>query len=639
MNFRIVWITGLAALALLCFWQGLGGPMILDDAENLDNLHRFLDGALSGQGVIFGNRSGVLGRPVAMASFLFDTYVAGFDVWQFKFTNLFLHIVCGCLIMGLYSRLMREDKIFQPYIKWLPVFLGFIWMVLPIQTSTVLYIVQRMTQLSTLFVIAALLVYIDARKNLDTDKKHRGAAQLFLIVPALTALAVFSKENGFLLPLLALVIEVSYFSKSFKKSWGILSIFFMLSLVIPLLVVLVYVGVHFDAFLGGYAGRSFTLTERLLTETRIVWDYVGSIFLPYGPRMGLFHDNFPLSTSFFSPWTTALATSCWLLVLAIAISLRKQSPSIIAGLLLFLAGHAMESSVVPLELYFEHRNYLPTIGILLAMAGFAALLFSKVRNPTPVFKFAISTSLVVIALVYAAATFSRSIVWSSAETLYTQAVDSNPTSPRLRSDLALFNMHAGNLYGALANIEIAEKYDSPNELMTASLWRALSYCYAKQPLPVSLYDEMATRTGKKITLFGMKAWEMLALQAERDECSGLDIARLAAIGQQWVDNSSLPGTAHAMWRTRYYVARLLALQSNFVAAVPMADKAWRDSAKNNGVGVFLFQINATLGNQSACEEILENLKLSAGGADKQLDVAIQSFEAALRNHEIVPPKQ
>ena len=184
-------------------------------------------------------------------------------------------------------------------------------------------------------------------------------------------LGLLSKENAVLLPLYLAVIElclwrqagaVSAHDPGRRAATG----FFVVALLAPLLIGLALFAWQPGLLLDGYASRPFTLGERLLTESRVLWFYVGLVLLPTPARLGLYHDDITLSTGLLEPWTTLLALDGWLLVLMAVILLRRRAPAFTFGVLWFLAGHALESTVVPLEIAHEHRNYLPSFGLLFA---------------------------------------------------------------------------------------------------------------------------------------------------------------------------------------------------------------------------------------------------------------------------------
>src|SRR5690606_5451195 len=82
------------------------------------------------------------------------------------------------------------------------------WLLHPLLVSTVLYAVQRMAQLSTFFTLLALLAWLKAR---TADKPRSFYFFGWFVMPAMSLLAMLSKENGALLPLYFLLLEVCAF--------------------------------------------------------------------------------------------------------------------------------------------------------------------------------------------------------------------------------------------------------------------------------------------------------------------------------------------------------------------------------------------------------------------------------------------
>ena len=91
-------------------------------------------------------------------------------------------------------------------------------------------------------------------------------------------------------------------------------------------------------------------------------DYLHSIFIPHLRGNGLINDDIELSTDLFTPITTILAITVNLTLLGTAIRYRKRHPVLSFSILWFYGGHLLESTFTSLELYFEHRNYMPMIG-------------------------------------------------------------------------------------------------------------------------------------------------------------------------------------------------------------------------------------------------------------------------------------
>ena len=97
-------------------------------------------------------------------------------------------------------------------------------------------------------------------------------------------------------------------------------------------------------------------------------DYLLQILLPVGREFTLFHDDYPITSEFFQPgrhWFSVLLIA---VLLGTAIFLRVILPVFSLAVIWFFSGHLLESTVIGLELYFEHRNYLPMYGVILFVA-------------------------------------------------------------------------------------------------------------------------------------------------------------------------------------------------------------------------------------------------------------------------------
>jgi len=377
-----------------------------------------------------------------------------------------------------------------------------------------------------------------------------------------------------------------------------------------------------------YAARDFTLGQRLLTEPRILWDYVGTSFFPVGSWMGIYHDNYVVSTSLVHPTGTVVAIIAWLGLIAWAIAWRQRAPLFAFGVLGFVVAHAMESGPIALELYFEHRNYLPSVFALLACAGLA-IWAMRSFDFTVAFRRITTIGLVVLTTIYGLGTWNQALAWSDADEFYALQYSYNPTSPRLLSALTARAMHAKDLPAALAYIDQAERYEDVSEHGTSTLWRFLAYCEAgAASIPDELYTELEGRAKGRITSYTMTAWELLANRLDQG-CPSLNASLIARAGIDWIHRTSQLPIDQAVWRTRYNIARILARAGDIKGAADLANQAWADSGWNNGVGATLFQFEAALGHVEHCKDILRHLEQSYGHGDRSLDDAVDAFRKAM----------
>lgn len=304
------------------------------------------------------------GRPVAQLSFALNHYFTGFDPLPYKAVNLAIHAINGLLVFGLALRLMAgtaQGCGCKPRLA--AGLLALVWLLHPLQLTAVLHVVQRMTSLSALFLLSGLLLHIAGRER----GGRRGRYLLILAWGAMWPLSFLSKESGVLFPAFVLAWESIVRRQRQGGADGFMRLFAVLA-GLTFIASIAYALSSAGAWLwAGYALRDFSLIERLMSEGRVLWLYLGLMLFPRLEALGLYHDDIAISRSLFEPWTTlpawaGLAALAWL-----AWRLRERRPLVALGIAWFFVGHLIESTVLPLELAHEHRNYLPLLGFLLAI--------------------------------------------------------------------------------------------------------------------------------------------------------------------------------------------------------------------------------------------------------------------------------
>jgi len=443
--------------AVLAYGSALQGPLFFDDLPNLvENTPLKIDGSDFDDWRIaaFSSDAGPLRRPIAMLSFAGNHVVfGGFDPVSLKSVNLAIHLLTGALIylfaVGVFSApALRPGE--KSRLKLAAFVASSVWLLHPLHVSTVLYSVQRMAQLSTLFTVLGLCVFLQYRQQWVQRGASAGemlGAGLWLSL--ITLLATLSKENGALLPWLLAVLEVSLFQGQWRGKQSLFVTWLgWAAFLLPLLLIALICLFTPETFSAGYQLRDFTLAERLMTQARLLWHYLSWLALPDIRSMGFQHDDILLSRSLLQPLSTLFALLSWLILLVLAFVLRHRYPLVLFGLLFFLVAHVMESSVLALEMVYEHRNYLPGIGICML---FAWLLTSLGRwRDTVSTWFTLGLPLAVLLLLL----IVRSQAWSSQISLARTNVVNHPSSVRaqyLYATALLASYGQGRLEGASAD--------------------------------------------------------------------------------------------------------------------------------------------------------------------------------------------
>lgn len=610
--------TGVLFLAVLLvtaaiYWPGLSGPFLLDDEENLGTVRDWLAGSTHWREAIFGNHSGLLGRSVSMSSFLASAAAWGYSPWSFKLGNLLLHLLSGVLVFALFRAISHRDPGLRRHAVVVSLVLATVWLLHPLLVSTVLYSVQRMAMLSTFFTLAAILAYWHGRLALESARQWSGWLLLFGALPALTVLAALSKENGILAPILCGVLEWVYFRPAPGNRRPLAArLFIWLGCIVPSTIAIVAFVARNERFLGDYASREFSLTERLLTESRVLFDYIGSILLPWGPRLSLYRDDYLISTGLLSPPTTLLAIVGWALLVIAAIRLRSTIPALTAGVFLFLVGHLLESTVLPLLLYFEHRNYLPAIGILLAAAGVLVHagehLARRMSSPRLVF----GSAAVIFCMVLAAATHARVLVWQDHATLLASSLITHPDSRWLRMEIARLAM-------AQSPPQIAEAREHYQQLSLRErqLDREIGFiglsaldCYEEGRLTAANSKALLRETVTIIEADMVAAIDSLSQFLIERPCDGLAPAAMATRLASWLDRSPVSEATGTKQRARFQASKLfLSTGKHDQQALEQAMIAWQTGVAENPVGALIVVLHLRLGNTVEAEKLLSELEL------------------------------
>jgi len=441
------WLLLLLA-TVVAYLPGLAGPFVLDDFGVISAL-----GDRGGvrdwetfRAFVFGSHGGPTGRPLAALSFLIDATDWPTDAWPFKRTNLVIHLITGYLLSVLIYRILLLLEIDGQKARWVALVSTACWLLHPFLVSTTLYAVQRMAQLATLFVFAGLVAHLYGRSFIA-----RNATKAYLImstsVVLFTGLATISKENGILLPLLIGVVEFTVIASQKSRLAALDRRWTVVFLIVPSATIGLYLGAKFFSadFFEVVPPRDFSIYERFLTQPRILVDYLRHWFIPTLYTTGIFQDHFIKSTGLFSPLSTALSALLHVAVISIAVMKRRQWPLFSLAALFFYASHVLESSVVNLELYFEHRNYLSACFLFVPLV----VLLQEKSSRKIFFVTAISMMLLLAGFTRYSAT-----VWSSYPSMIEASARKAPTSARAQA------LYATRLFSAQRYEESLQVIDS-----------------------------------------------------------------------------------------------------------------------------------------------------------------------------------
>ncbi len=518
MNWRIPSLLAVLLITAVLYLPTLHAPFLFDDLPNLAALSSIAHvDSWRDLGIYLSQPRGFPGRPLAMLSFLLQKADWPGHPLPFHLVNLGLHLANGLLVYLLMLRVARAWMPQAPSGKpriWLPATLTTaIWLIAPVQLAGVTLVVQRMNLLMALFLLLGLLAYLRGLLDEQATSRSRGAWML-LGLGVCMGLSFLSKENGILLPLYALVLDATVLRAHVARLPKALAWWRRVLIWPVVLFVFGYLLWMVPAQWGLDAGRNFTVGGRLLSEPRVLLDYLQKIFLPRFGVYGLYHDGYVVSRGLLSPWSTLPALALVLGLGVTALLKHRRWPLFALAVLWYLGGQLLESSSVMLELYFEHRNYTPLIGIMLALA-------LALMRMAPGSRRRLVTGLLALWLVACGITTALSArVYTSQDALALTWASAQPNSVRAQTYLADRLVKHGQLGKAMTVITTLAHKDPENAMLAE--YRVYLLCLKGELKPTDIHRLEAALAHAPFDRGGFQNIEALRKLAFGGSCPALN---------------------------------------------------------------------------------------------------------------------
>jgi len=381
--------------------------------------------------------AGGSGRPIGFYSFILGDLAHGDWLPGFHIINIGLHAIASIGVFLLTERLISLTEFRKKFSKeqlwFIPLAASLLFAVHPLQTQPVNYIIQRVTILAGLFYIYSTYFFI--RVNQSKSKVQKLLWGSLLVFSSLAAF--LSKENTFSLPAALVSVYLLFFwkkisIKEFIQEKTSLFLVFLGVLASGIwLVILKWPTIVFHTTNQRTPiGEYLTPTNYLMTQAVVITQYFRLTLLP----INLSLDHYvPLVHSVLEP-RFIIGFVLIAALLKLAHSVRKTQPLISFAIMWIFIALSVESSFMPIkDVMFEHRMYLPLVGVSLLFGLGMSTLFVRIKN-------GLTLRLILLSAIIGALSFisyQRNIVWSSEVLMWQDVVNKYPQLPRAHFNLGL----------------------------------------------------------------------------------------------------------------------------------------------------------------------------------------------------------
>ncbi len=573
----------LIGLTYFLYRAALGAGFQFDDVPNLKGLEDVTDLPST---ILFSlqGEAGPLGRPIALLTFALQAASWPEHPEDFLRVNILIHLLNGSLVALLAARiaLLFPSRVPRPGL--LGMLVAGLWLLAPLLASTSLMVIQRMTSLSATGALLGLLLYVAGRTRVDRSPKV-ALSLMSLGVVGGTTLATLTKETGALVPLYVWVLEGTLIAAAGLPRPRVLRAWKAAFLAVPALLLVAYVLWSWQGIVASYAAKPFDLTERVATQTVILWQYVRQLVAPNLFALGPFHDGYAALAP--TDLRVVAATAGWLLMLALAIRSRRRLPLLSFAIGWFLVGHLLESTVFSLELYFEHRNYLPSLGPVTLLAAVPLAVPADLRRAS-------WAALAAYAVLIAWVLLQLTSLWGQPRLAAEIWAMHNPGSSRATQFLGQHLLREGSHGAALALFQSAsERNPHASDLALQTLQMACGHVDSTE-YKIRL-DEVVTRLQYQHHSYGtIDALHRLGNMAIDEECLDVTPTVLITVAEALLDNPAFRSNLRSRHHLHHEIARLAHFNGDKESAIAHLRLAF-DASPNPETAAMLAATQASAG--------------------------------------------
>jgi len=430
-------------LPLFAYSNTLNTPFHFDDDPNIVENQAIKDfgyilNPSKAKGLPKGG--GLSSRWVGYLTFAMNYRYNGLDVTGYHIVNILVHISNALLLYAMvvlsYCTPYLKKSLLKESSAYIALFTALLFVSHPVQTQAVTYIVQRFASLATFFYLAAIVCYIKSRLSIRNHWRY-----FFYMLSLISAiLAMKTKEIAFTLPVVITLYEFLFFEGAFKKRFFYLFPLLLTMLIIP--ISLLGIDKPIGEMIGNVSEVSRIQTdiprqEYLFTQFVVIVTYIRLLFFPINQNLDY---DYPIYHKFFT-LKVMLSSLLLLFIFGFGVYMllrsrtRSRSLRLVAfGIFWFFITLSVESSIIPIvDVIYEHRIYLPSIGVFLAISTTAVLTvkhFKGTKSYLVVLPF-----FIIIPLLLTIATYKRNMVWKDGISLWSDVVKKSPEKARPHNNL------------------------------------------------------------------------------------------------------------------------------------------------------------------------------------------------------------
>lgn len=427
-NFNVIGCFFIITLAgVLAYRNAFGTPFIFDDiTQILENTK--IQSLQWPWAFIENNR-----RPLLYASLALNFHSGAFNPFTYHVFNLRVHILAGIMLFFLVRKTLLLPVIksgLRDNANLLALASAVLWLLHPVHTQAVTYIIQRAESLMGLFFLSAMY----CSSQYLTSKRS-----FWLVAAGISALlAGLTKEVTLVLPLMVLFYDRTFISKDFRTAWkDHRPLYTALSFTLAVMIYLYLTTKPEERLTAGFGMQGMSPLVYLINQPAVILHYAG---LTLWPHDLVFDYEWPPVTQLHVLLPSIVVLLSWVIVLAVAYR-RYRGFSFL--LLSFLVLLLPSSSVIPLkDLIFEYRLYLSlscwAVASVLVL-HFLTERFVNQRNRKAFFVVFVAA----IALILGGLTYQRNKIYADEETVWHDVIRKQPFNARAFNNLGEYLMRHG----------------------------------------------------------------------------------------------------------------------------------------------------------------------------------------------------